>query len=75
MKLNTDSNLWILVVIELVLFALVFLIRWIIKLYEAHKLKKAMNFLTQNMESKMKLAKELSEYMQSESEDDDNLNF
>ena len=75
MKLNTNSNLWILVVIELVLFALVFLIRWIIKLYEAHKLKKAMNFLTQNMESKMKLAKELSEYMQSESEDDDNLNF
>lgn len=75
MKLNTDSNLWILVVIELVLFALVFLIRWIIKLYEAHKLKKAMNFLTQNMESKMKLAKELTEYMQSESEDDDNLNF
>lgn len=61
MSSNCD-NLWILVVIELIIFAVVLLIKFIFQLWETRKFNRAMKYLKANVSRKTAVTKALDEY-------------
>lgn len=70
--MNSGDRLWILVLIELGIILAIILVRVLFKLWDAHKINKAMKFLAHNIERKADIEDKIYEYRQMDREESNN---